>query len=150
MFKKEYMEEGMIIHHIIGWKELKFYNENPPIVSLPKGLTIFNKYNSHMKNINDIFLYLMNKLFLNNDFFVIKNADFPYYVSEYIVHKIIWFNPKYYIDIPIDYDYIKKILKKKKINNYIVFENIQKNKSVKKIKHYHFFILKTNIYDINQ
>lgn len=149
MFEKEIMEEDMIIHHRIGWKELLFYNKNSPLVSLPKGLTVYNKYKNHSKNINDIHSYLIKKFFNNNNFYTIKDADFSYYVSEYIVHKIIWFNPIYFNNINIDYNYVKTILNNK-FNNFIVFENTQNNKSVKKIKHFHFFILKINKHNIYQ
>lgn len=143
--KFETMEPNMIIHHRIGWKELLFYNNNPPDVPFPKGITVYNKYKEHLKNINNIFDYLTNYLFKQDDFFVIKNADFPYYVSEYITHKILWFNPKYYNNV--NYEFVNNILKRK-YKNYIVFENTTKNKSVKLIIHFHFFILKTNTYHI--
>lgn len=147
MFEKEIMEEGMIIHHIIGWKELLFYNKNPPAISLPKGLTVYNKYKNHVKNVLDIYSYLINNFFSKNEFYSIRDADFSYYVSEYVLHKIIWFNPKYYNNINIDYNFVNKILKKR-FNNFVIFENIQNNRSVKKIKHFHFFILKTSKYNI--
>lgn len=143
----EKMEPNMIIHHRIGWKELLLYNNNPPDIPFPKGITIYNKYKEHLKNIDNIFDFLINYLFKNNDFFIIKNADYPYYVSEYIIHKILWFNPKYYNNKNINYKFVNKILKNKH-KSYIVFENITKNKSVKSIIHYHFFIVKCKVNDI--
>tara|TARA_Y100000991_G_scaffold214976_1_gene204056 strand:+ start:169 stop:609 length:441 start_codon:yes stop_codon:yes gene_type:complete len=141
--ENEIMEPNMVIFHKIGWKELSLYDNKPPIIPFPKGITIYNKYKKHLQKIDNIFEYLLNKLFLNNDFFVIQNADFPYYLSEYIIHKIIWFNPKYYSK-NIDYDFVNKILKRK-YKKYIVFENKTQNRSVKSIIHYHFFILEYNI-----
>jgi hypothetical protein len=152
MFDNETMEKEMIIHHRIGWKELLHYNKNPPKISFPKGLKIYNKYKMHIlkiNKINNIHQYLLEYLFKNNDFYIIKNADFSYYVSEYIIHKILWFNPIYYDTINLNYEYVIKLLKNK-FKNFIVFENIQNNKSVKKIKHFHFFILKINKFDISQ
>ena len=70
----------------------------------------------------------------------IINADFPYYVSKYISHKILWFNL-------IDYDYAIKIIKLKfSKNNLIIFQNNFENRSIKNIIHFHFFI--KNLYII--
>ena len=102
------VENENMINHKIGWKELKKFHKNPPKISLPKGIDNYNKYNLHLEmvkktfgNIND---YLFKKLFKSNNFFTILDADFPYLVSEYIQHKIIWFNPIFFNDIIIDYD----------------------------------------------
>jgi len=138
MFNNEIMEDNTIIKNKIGWKQLKQYHKNPPKIPFPKGITIYNKYKNHIKNINNIYNFLLNNLFKNNDFFIIKNADFPYYVSDYIIHKILWFNPKFYKNINIDYLFVDKILKKYK--KYIVFQNIFNNRSIKNITHFHFFI----------
>lgn len=141
------MEPGMIIKHRISWSELQKYIKNPPIVSFPKGIIVYNKYQDHINKIGDIYQYLMKYLFDDNSFYKIKNADFPYYVSEYVTHKIIWFNPNYYQNIKFDYDFVFKILKQK-YKKFVVFENIFRNKSVKNICHFHFFILNVNFYDI--
>ena len=126
MFKNEIMEENTIIKKRIGWKELDLYN----------------KYKLHIENNNNIHDYLINYLFKNNDFFVIKNADFPYYISNYITHKILWFNNNFYKNINIDYNYVDLILKKYiKNKKYIVFKNIFNNQSIKNITHFHFFII---------
>ena len=143
----EKMEENMVIKKQIGWKQLEQYNNNPPKISFPKGLTVYNKYKIFRETIKiPLFDYLMKRLFNNNTiFFKIITADFPYYVSEYITHKIIWFNPNYYNNINIDYNFVNKILKKK-YKKYIVFENNFENKSVKTIKHFHFFIIDKETY----
>ena len=147
MFQKNIMEPGMIIHHKIGWNELLKYNSNPPQISFPKGIIIYNKYKYHISKIKNIYEYLINYLFFNNCFFVIKNADFPYYVSEYIQHKILWFNPSFFNNIKINYQFFYKILNIK-YKYFIVFENIFNNRSIKNIKHFHFFILSVNKYNV--
>jgi hypothetical protein len=43
-FNYEQMENNMIIHHRISWKELQIYNYASPLVPFPKGISIFTQY----------------------------------------------------------------------------------------------------------
>jgi hypothetical protein len=144
-YKKEEMEENMIIFHRIGWKELSYYHKNPPKISFPKGIDTYNKYKLHLLKIkkynNDPIKILLNRLFKNNsELFTIIDADFPYFTSEYITHKILWFNPKK-IKRWINNDFVEKILKTYFPNRKIYFfENKFNNRSITKIQHFHFFI----------
>ena len=116
------------------------YHLNPPIVCLPKGLKTYNQYQNFRKNLSiSLFEYLNNLLFSQNDLLVIRPSDFPYFVSEYIVHMIIWINP--ILNLSIDDEVIIAYLKLKGYRNFILFENIMVNRSVPNIRHYHFFLL---------
>lgn len=135
------MEEDVVINYRIGWKKLQKYHLNPPIISFPKGIEIYNQYLNFRQNLSiSLFEYLNNLLFSQNDLLVIRRADFPYFVSEYIIHMIIWINP--ILNFSIDDRVITDYLKLKGYRNFILFENIMVNRSVPTIRHYHFFVNK--------
>tara|TARA_Y100001970_G_C14183685_1_gene831287 strand:- start:964 stop:1389 length:426 start_codon:yes stop_codon:yes gene_type:complete len=135
-------EKNSKYKHRIEWDQLKFFHKNPPKYSLPKSLKDYNMYKNRLSNVKNIYLYLIEKYFKNNDFFILEPAEFPYYVDININHRILWFNPKFYRKIKINDKFIEQILKKKINNNkYIYFENKNVNKSIKNIIHVHVFTL---------
>ena len=83
-------------------------------------------------------------LFSKSDLLVIRPSDFPYFISEYIVHMIIWINP--ILNHSIDDEVIIAYLKLKGYRNFILFENIMINRSVPNIRHYHFFITINDVF----
>ena len=102
-----------------------------------------NRYDRFKSNISNIFEYLIESLFPNNEEMTFRENDFPYNfdTNEKILHYLIWINPKK--QDKIDKQKITHFLNVNKskleinIKDYIMFENNPINKSVKTIEHYH-------------
>jgi hypothetical protein len=106
--------------HVIKYRLWRSYNNT-------------NKYN--LDKMTDKFSYfkemVQNKI--NDEDYIITENNYPYNISDDILHYIIWCNKNPYE--------IKKILDKK-YKSYVFFRNIYKHKSIKNIEHYHIFIKK--------
>jgi len=126
-----------------SWDFIKQFHNNSPLINIKRKKEIEEKYLLHKKKLKEkninIEDYLNNLLFKNDFKYVITNNDFPYNIEEDVQHKILWINPKYN-DLFDDKLINKIITMRMKDKNYIYFENIETNKSIKTIKHYHIFI----------
>ena len=128
-----------------SWNFLQQFNFNPPRdIILERTKQIQNKYDLYKKNPLNI-LKLSQKLFINNDLFVLVKNKFPYNISHNIDHYVLFINPK--LKNKFNYAIIYKVVKYKfkllcMYKPFIIFENIPENRSIKDITHYQVFILK--------
>ena len=76
-----------------SWNFLKQFNFNPPTdIILERTKKIQNEYDLYKKNPLHI-LNLLQKLFINNDLFVLIKNRFPYNISSNIEHYVLFINP---------------------------------------------------------
>ena len=95
-------------------------------------------YNIYKANAKFFKLKIDIKLFDKHTPFLLVKNKFPYYLNN-AIHYVLWINPKY--NNLFDDKLINKIVTMRmKDKNHIYFENIENNKSIKTIKHYHIFI----------
>lgn len=126
-----------------SWDFIKQFHNKSPLINIKRKKEIEEKYLIHKnklkdKNIN-IEDYLDNLLFKNDFKYIITENDFPYNLKNGIEHKLLWINPNY--NNLFNDKLINKIISMLMIGKtYIYFENIDNNKSIKSIKHYHIFI----------
>jgi hypothetical protein len=122
------------------WEMLQNLDTSEPVnITLNRLPEIQQKYEIHKKEINmDINDYLKN-LFFNDsyDTYLLNGNRFPYNCEPNIKHMLLWINPKHNPPNQEINNYIEEIFKSK---NIIYFENIEKNKSVIGIRHFHIFI----------
>ena len=130
-----------LLYHIYYLFNFKFdfyflqniYCKNNHIIKYPlwRNNKNTNKYNSDkMTNkFSEFEEIIQNKI--SDKGYTITENNYPYNVSDNILHYIIWCNKNPYE--------IQKILDKK-YKNYVFFRNMYKYKSVKRIEHYHIFI----------
>ena len=128
-----------------SWNFLQQFNFNPPKdIILERTKQIQNEYDLYKKNPLNI-LKFSQKLFINNDLFVLVKNKFPYNISHNIDHYVLFINPK--LKNKFNYELIYKVVKYKfkllyMYKPFIIFENIPENCSIKDITHYQVFILK--------
>ena len=126
-----------------NWDFIKQFHKNSPSIQINRTKEIENKYIEHKsflfkKNIS-IHDYIIKKYFSENSEFKLVNNEFPYDVEINVEHKLLWFNPN--INYMIDEKYINTLLNELLFDkNYIYFENIDSNKSIKSIRHIHVFV----------
>lgn len=131
-----------------SWITLKYIIKNRLFDELNRTDFQNNRYKIHRfllkkKNIK-IKDYIIKK-YLNDISFSLTSNDFPYNISNNILHILFWINNNslikdiYSKDI---YSLIKKEIFKKYKKNYpfLYFENPNNLKSIPEIKHYHIFL----------
>lgn len=128
-----------------NWDFIKQFHKNSPSIQINRSKEIENKYLEHklllIKNKISIHDYIIKKYFEDDCEYKFVNNEFPYHVENNIEHKLLWFNPN--INYIIDEKYINTLLNKLLFDkNYIYFENIDSNKSIKSIRHIHVFVNK--------
>lgn len=122
------------------WEMLQNLDTSEPVnITLNRLPEIQRKYEIHKKEINmDINDYLKKLLFNNSyDTYLLNMNSFPYNCEPNIKHMLLWINPKYNPSNEEIINHIETLFKSK---NIIYFENIEKNKSVIGIRHFHIFI----------
>ena len=126
-----------------SWDFIKQFHNNPPSINIKRKKEIEEKYVLHKKKLKDkninIEDYLDNLLFKNNFKYIITKNDFPYNLENNIEHKLLWINPNY-INLFNDKLINEIINMRMRGKTYVYFENIDNNKSIKSIRHYHIFI----------
>ena len=102
---------------------------------LERNNIVKKKYdNSKKSTLHTEYKENIRKNILNHGYIITIN-NYPYNVEKNIIHNIIWCNK--------NKDEIKNILDCL-YNEYVFFNNIQENKSIKDIEHYHIFVNKSN------
>jgi hypothetical protein len=120
----------------VTWDELKTYDRNPPTGILERESSMKEKYDQHRKNVKDINSYLMDNLFANNTKKILFTMnDFPYWVTDDINHLVCWVRPGNEYSI----DEVSEILTSV-YTDFVIFENLPANKSVKLIQHFQIFV----------
>lgn len=126
-----------------SWDFIKQFHNNPPSINIKRKKEIEEKYVLHKKKLKDkninIEDYLDNLLFKNNFKYIITKNDFPYNLENNIEHKLLWINPNY-INLFNDKLINEIINMRMRGKTYVYFENIDNNKSIKSIRHYHIFV----------
>lgn len=106
---------------------------NPPTIVLKRSSTVQCQYEKYLENID---VCLLSKIFGDeNKDIVLRDNDFPYNCEYGIKHRLVWIHPKYNGKTEELIKYIESIG-----DNIIYFENLDSNKSVKSIRHFHVFI----------
>lgn len=132
---------------MLTWESLSILHRNPPNFKITRDNEVQKRYDEFINKIKmnniDINKYISDK-FLNNKNVNFTKNSYPYDIEEDCNHYIIWFENEYFNKITLCIDenkIIDNIIKSKfKNNKYIYFENVDNNKSIKKIKHFHVFI----------
>lgn len=120
----------------LTWETLKQYDRSPPTVVIERDPETQAKYEQHRKNVTDINEYLYNKLFGDNNIKVLFTInEFPYWVEDQIEHLLCWIRPGTEVTI----DTISELLKST-YNDFVIFENLPTNRSVKLIQHFQIFV----------
>jgi hypothetical protein len=104
---------------------------------------IKKKYDKMKKRYGNKYESLLNhKLFENGNLLVIKENKFPYDIYKNLKHYVLWIHPvlKTLITIQNARFIIEKKWKSMNSNNMIIFENKDKCKSIKTIRHLHVII----------
>jgi len=103
------------------------------------------EYIEHKKNIAEahgsISEYIRKKItpLLTEEGYVILDNDFPYYLEKEIKHEILWTAET------MKDERIHEIIKKERgYNEFLAYANIQANKSVPDVHHYHIMSRKNN------
>ena len=99
--------------------------------ALWRDMNIQKKYNMDKSKNNFSFFKKKIEYSINTNGYLLNKNNYPYNITNNIKHFIIWTN-----FTPLK---IKNILDNK-FNNYIFFKNIEKNKTIKDLEHYHLFI----------
>lgn len=132
---------------MLSWDKLLELHKNPPNIRIMRNDNIQLEYDKFIKyikdnniNIND---YIYRK-FLNDKKVNFTPNTFPYDIDHNCNHYIIWFDTIYFEELlkkNAQDEIINYIVRTKFINNnYIYFENLNHNKSVLNVKHFHIFI----------
>ena len=122
------------------WEYLsQFSMENPPNINLQRSIKIQKEYDNYLASSKNTTIHLLDLIFKNSEDMVLRKNDFPYNCESSIIHMVLWINPNYNITNPDIKKYINSLDKK-----VIYFENIDKYKSVKSIRHVHVFIQEDN------
>lgn len=126
-----------------SWKTLKHIINNNLLDKLNRTEFQMNRYKIHkflLKKQNIKIKDFIIKKYLNNISFSLTSNDFPYNISNTILHLLFWINDKSLIK-DISFLIKEEIFIKYKINYpFIYFENPNNLKSIPEIKHYHIFI----------
>jgi len=129
------------------WDRLVTLHRNPPDDKITRNHKVQVEYDKFIKYIKDnninINEYIYKKFLDGKNVNFIENT-FPYDIEENCYHYVLWFDNEYFQKITSTINeniIINNIVRKKfKDNEYIYFENMTHNKSVKRIKHFHVFI----------
>ena len=108
------------------------YCKNTHVIrfALWRDINIQKKYNMDKSKNNFSFFKKKIEYSINTNGYSLTKNNYPYNITNNIQHFIIWTN-----FTPLK---IKNILDNK-FNNYIFFKNIEKNKTIKDLEHYHVF-----------
>lgn len=115
----------------------KFDNDNPPSsFKLYRSKNTQDQYDNHYQS--NFFIDFKNKIttILKEKLFYITKNTYPYHFIDDTLHYLIWFRSESnlnFTQIIEDYFKINK-------SNYTYFENLEKFKSIKEIRHIHIFI----------
>tara|TARA_Y100001980_G_C14555990_1_gene345965 strand:- start:5146 stop:5502 length:357 start_codon:yes stop_codon:yes gene_type:complete len=115
----------------MDWNYIKQFHKNPPTGVLHRHPDIQKKYElnkSKVGYVDDLF----KRLFKYNQEYVIVPNTYPYHFKDDTKHYIYWSQK------PIDYCQLEGNLEKLH-KEYIYFENLNGNKSIKGIHHAHIF-----------
>lgn len=129
----------------ISWETIKKFDCNPINFNICRSPDVDLKYKKHVAELEkqsiDISTHILRSLFNNDLSVVFSRNEFPYWIEKRVQHIICWIRPNYIEEIEYVREYVD--LKCKQINteNCVIFENLQKNKSVKKINHFHIFAI---------
>lgn len=108
------------------------YCKNTHVIrfALWRDINIQKKYNMDKSKNNFSFFKKKIEYSINTNGYSLTKNNYPYNITNNIQHFIIWTN-----FTPLK---IKNILDNK-FNNYIFFKNLEKNKTIKDLEHYHVF-----------
>ena len=125
------------------WKFLsQFGPKNPPTILLERSKKVQYDYDNYRASPKNCTQSLLDRIFTSEDPpIVLRDNEYPYNCDEYIKHKVLWINPNSKITTNDIIDYIENLDK-----NIIYFENIDSNKSIKAIRHFHIFIKEDSLH----
>lgn len=118
----------------MDWIFISQFHKNPPTFQLKREKHVQDKYNKN-KSKSGYNTDLYNRLFKYDQDFVIVPNTYPYHFVDGTEHLIYW--SKKIINYSQLEENIEKLCKE-----YIYFENLDQNKSIKDIHHAHIFIKK--------
>ena len=142
-----------MVTYPIQWEFLKRLHKKSPQPPILRNEQIEQQYVEYKKKQGNLMIKkLLLRFNIQYDYFKCPSwfslvpCDFPYNLSYGIDHWILWLNPKYkscnynYKDIDhiIRY-YLDNYCQLSKYHEYIYFDNLVQNQSVKEIVHYHVF-----------
>lgn len=118
----------------MDWKYISQFHKNPPTFQLKRDDSIQEKYNNN-KSKYGYSKDLFRRLFKYNEEFVIVPNTYPYHFVDGTKHLLYWSQK------PINFNQLEEEINKFG-KEYIYFENLLENKSIKDIYHAHIFIKK--------
>jgi len=116
----------------MDWNYISQFHKNPPNIRLYREETIQHKYDKNRQS-SDYSIGLFNRIFDSNQETVLTINEYPYHFIDNTQHYIYWTQGT------IDYNKLEEELKDLG-KEYIYFENLKGNKSIKNINHVHVFI----------
>ena len=119
----------------MDWNFISQFHKNPPTFQLEREKRIQDKYNLN-KSKPGYNKDLFKRLFKYNEEFVIVPNTYPYHFVDGTKHLLYWSQK------PIDCSELERNINKL-CKEYIYFENLDNNKSIKDIYHAHIFVKKT-------
>lgn len=118
--------------------EFNILNPPPNDVKFTRKKEVEEKYLEFRKDksSDDIVKHIKDNIIKQKLFSIVKN-DFPYNVPY--DHYLLWINPKINSNISCDFilKYVENYFQNK---DFICFENIDCNKSILEIRHFHIFL----------
>jgi len=126
----------------LSFQEIQEIVNNKEFHKLKRDEKTQELYDIHIHKVKDkypgVFEYVYKKLLKNVKHPVIRYNSYPYNIQNSLRHHILWdknFKLKTQNDV---HNFIKsRMLNNKSMNNVIVFEKKNSNKSVRGIPHYH-------------
>jgi hypothetical protein len=115
----------------MDWLYISQFHKNPPNFILGRESRIQNRYELN-KSKNNYSTNLFKRLFKYNQEYVIVPNTYPYHFIDNTRHFLYWSQN------PIDYNQLEANIEKLG-KEYIYFENLDGNKSIRDIYHVHVF-----------
>jgi len=118
------------------WKDIVRYHLSPPSGILPRSSGTQAKYESHQTNLRraqtPIGCFIRDKYLGDRCWSFVLN-EFPYEFSDGTRHYLLWFTEDF------DESTTAATLSACGVNEYVCFENLLANRSIKDIRHLHVF-----------
>lgn len=124
---------------MLRWQVLKQYDCKPPLLQLTRKPEIQTAYLRHKQNLQLKGLSHdehIRRNILGDQEYVLTLNGFPYDLESGIEHYVFWMLPEKKISIECAKVYVEIVLG----SEVIIFDNIEANRSVKTVPHYHVFI----------